>query len=103
MKPKNRAQLVRYLAANPNLIINHPGGVGYSVAALPITESRVFIRMQANQFVFKKPDGRESYLDCKASELSFDDNGFNVKFPPEWKDLADKSIRYDYAEAAVLV
>ena len=99
MKPKNRAQLVRYLATNPNLILNHPGGILGSNGRKNI-ESRVFIRMQANNFVFRTPEGKESYLDCKASEMSFDDKGFNVKFPPEWKDMADKSMRYDYATEA---
>ena len=98
MKPKNRAQLVRYLATNPLLVMNHPGGLAIGDSK---TEDRVFIRMQANHFVFKKPDGRESYLDCKASEMSFDDKGFDIKFPTDWKDMVHLTIRYNYVDQVV--
>lgn len=75
MKPKNRAQLVRYLKDNPNLRWEYPAGV---MSEEGKAEPRKFLRMQNNCFVFETPAGQESFLDAKAKDMTFNEDHFAV-------------------------
>ena len=97
-KPKNRAELVRYLAEHPNLFFIYPGGI---MPGKPgdTCEERRFLRMTNNQFVLAKPNGKETWLAAKAGEMVFTEEMFTVKFPAEWTDVpADKVMQYVYRD-----
>lgn len=108
MKPTNKTQLLRFLADNPYLRWTHPGfgkaqvhsnfGTSQHPASNPKTEPRKFRRVQGGRLVFLTVKGTDSYLQVTAKQLSFDDNGFNVAFSDDWKDMAGKSMRYEYID-----
>ena len=99
MKPKNRAQLIRYLHNSPSLRWEYPTiGLIYNekkeITGHQIVtekeESRKFLRMQNNCFVFETPTGQESFLDAKAKDITFNDDHFAVDMHRKNPDLKMK-------------
>jgi len=82
-KPKNKTELIAYLAAHPMLEWSHPRGV---------VAPRKFLRATSRDIVFQT-GGREAYLPIVGGKFSFSDVGVRVDV-----ETTGLSIHYRYID-----